>query len=383
MMKTSLTSRREFLQRAAATSMLPAASMLTAASPIRSCCASGSPLPSSGSRFAYIGSASSLHLFSIRGRQWTHAQQIDCEAPVSLVAHPTLPLLYALNEVSRFQNLPCGSITAYRIDPHSGELNLCHRQALSLSAIMPRQIAIHPDGKSIAVAISGGGSYNLLPVSGHGTLGRPVSILKATGRGPIADLQESSHPQSLLFDPTSKRLITADLGNDKINVLSATDGLQFLKQHPASPGSGPKHLAMHPSSNWIYAASSLDDSLAIYPYEPISGRLSRPTGILHGGFQDALVIHPCGKYLYAAGNGHITAWGIHQGQSGSSHLERLQLLANDAPSVSAMSLSSNRQQLGIAASSGVSTLEINATTGHLGQQQVVADLQNPRCLLLA
>src|SRR5882757_9137268 len=195
LMKPTLWSRRTFVQGMGYAS-LGAAGLRGLAT------GRGNAAPS----FAYVGYGGRLgqgiQVFAIRGERWTPTQTIAVEHPSSLALHPNQQFLYAISEIDSYQGLPSGAITAYAVAPDNGHLTLLNRQALSMSATMPRHLAIAPDGRSLVVAIHGGGAYNVLPIGADGHLERVAGILKETGSGPKSKHQDASHPQMLMFDTT-------------------------------------------------------------------------------------------------------------------------------------------------------------------------------------
>src|SRR5258708_6139437 len=120
-------------------------------------------------------------------------------------------------EVDEYEGLPLGTVEAYAINGVNGTLKLVNRQRLSLSATAPRHAAISPDGRALVVAVHGGGAYNVLPLGKDGSVGAVSGILKETGSGPH-DKQRSAHPQMVVFDHAG-RVVTADLGSDRLSVL--------------------------------------------------------------------------------------------------------------------------------------------------------------------
>ena len=85
-------------------------------------------------------------------------------APSSLALDASERFLYAVNEVDEYEGLPSGTVEAYAIDAADGTLTFVNRQSLSLSATAPRHAAVSPDGRSLVVAVHGGGAYNVLPL---------------------------------------------------------------------------------------------------------------------------------------------------------------------------------------------------------------------------
>ena len=210
-MKQSLAmDRRRFVQMAGGASLLAALCS-------RPGWAAGLGASTRTAKFAYIGGARGIHVYSIAANEsFIEQQTIASSVPVAMAINDGN--LYVANGISEYDSLPRGSVEAYAIDAVAGRLELKNRVPLSLSGTLPRDLAVAPDGRSIVVAVHGGGAYNLLPVLEDGSLGRVSWILKETGSGPH-ELQASAHPSAVLFDPVG-RVLTADQGSDRLSVLS-------------------------------------------------------------------------------------------------------------------------------------------------------------------
>jgi len=268
------------------------------------------------------GSEQGIQVFAVRGESWVPTQTIASNSPSFLTLHPSQRFLYAINEVDNYQGLPSGAIEAYAIDPQHGHLTLLNRQPLSLSGIMPRHMAVSPDGNNVVVAVHGGGAYNVLPIGSEGHLGRVSGIAKETGSGPNEEHQEASHPQMVMFDTSGRHLLGADLGSDRLSVFTLDDGkLAVRNRNAAQPGSGPRHMALHPSGDLLFVANELDASVSCFRYDPMNGEIlerlhhvaSLPNDLYRKNV-GTLAIHPSGRFLYtpnrSLASGHLLANGI-------------------------------------------------------------------------
>jgi 6-phosphogluconolactonase len=218
--------------------------------------------------------------------------------------------LYVANGVSQFENLPRGSVTAYAIDGPTGRLEQINQVPLSLSATMPRDFAIAPDGRSLVVAIHGGGAYNVVSIETDGRLGRVTGILKEVGSGPHP-LQAAAHPSAVVFDRQG-RLLTADMGADKLSALALSDGeLCVISRCEVRAGSGPGGIAFHPDGRRVYVANALDGSLSGFDYEASGGLGHRQTvRVSMHGDTAVLAMHPSGEVLYSSHGHELETWGI-------------------------------------------------------------------------
>lgn len=332
-------------------------------------------------RFAFVGVMGTIpgvHVYAIDGEMWRLQQIVSSEAPISLALHPSGQSLYVLNEVSDYRGLPRGSVEAYRVNAETGQLNLLGREGLSLSATMPRHLAVAPDGKTVVVAVHGGGAYNRLPILADGSLGRVDGILKETGCGPVAEHQETAHPQTVLFDTSGKRVIVADLGCDKVNVLLMEDGLEVLARHNMPAGSGPQHLALHPAGHLLFVAHALDGSLAGFVYDASAGKIMHQVWQAHGEYGDALAMHPAGDFLYTAGGGVVTAWRI-EPAIGALHSVQSRGISGN---IHGMTVHSDGRQLMALTSKGILEIGVDTDSGHLAEPALAVPVSGARSIAL-
>jgi 6-phosphogluconolactonase len=344
----------------------------------------GNPIGSKRSRFAFVGAmgrSPAVHVYAIDGELWTLQQTIASEAPASLALHPSGESLYVLNEISEYRGLPSGMVAAYRLDAKTGQLALLGRQSLSLSATMPRHIAVAPGGKNLVVAVHGGGAYNLLPILPDGRVGGVCGILKETGCGPIAEHQDTAHPQAVLFDTTGRRVITADLGNDRVSVLSLEDTLRVQERHTMPAGSGPRYLALHPSGHLLYVAHALDGSISGFAYDAHTGKIGEQLAQIRGEFGGPLSIHPTGNFLYAVSKDEVTAWRIDNITGPLRPLQSRDIgNALEINDVRGMIILANGSQLAALTSDGIMTMQVDPVSGRLGGSSHLAFVPDARCI---
>ncbi len=393
-MKASLPwSRRRFLQTAGCTSLGIISTSMGLPASADSRQHRAIPIP----RFAYVGygnDADPLHeigVFAIDGDRWIQVEAIPSRHPSSLVLHPIRPYLYVANEVDQHEYLPSGTVEAYRIDERNGRLTLLNRQALSLSATLPRHLAISPDGTALVAAVHGGGAYNVLPIRDDGSVGRVAGILKETGAGPDVEHQRSAHPQMTIFDGTGQ-LLCADMGSDRLSVLHLHKRrFGVSSRGAAQSGSGPHQLALHPDNRLLFVAGALDASVTSYRYHQEGGRIAQPLhrvslvrGQSHKTCGTALMaMHSSGKYLYTAlrnslGDG-VTVWHI---CAKTGALRPLQTADTKGEGLHAMIVSPDSGKL-LALNrreGAVISWNISGTDGRLGQAAQVAQVTAPMSL---
>jgi 6-phosphogluconolactonase len=328
--------RRSFMQMVGSSGLLSLAGAVPAFGAVAS-------EPAQQPRFAYVASSKKgsqgIHVFAITGARWTSTHFVASQAPSALALSPDKRTLFAANRVRRYRNLPTASVESYRIEAGSGRLTLINRQPLALSAIHPEHLAVSPDGKYLAVSATGGGSYNVLPIAEDGSLQPVAALRKELGMGTHPVYQASSRPQQIAFDGAG-RLLTTDLGTDRVSVFELADGDLLLKQRTqTAPESGPGMVAITGGHSHLFVGNALDGTIATYTYDEATGDLSLQQNsvrtVTSAGLQLAsLSMHPRRRVLYSAargnGAGSLTAWEFNPESGSLQHVARVHLLGEPA-----------------------------------------------------
>jgi 6-phosphogluconolactonase len=304
MAKMAALDRRRFLQLAGSTSLLTVSGTRL-----------GWAAPQPAARFAYVGTESAIHVYSLSAVHSLSAVPGLRPLQTIAAAHPTAmvvanQMLYVANGISRLDNLPRGSVEAYTLDRRTGQLTLIQRVPLSLSGTEPRALAMAPDGRSLVVAIHGGGAYNILSIEDDGRLGGVTGIVKEFGAGPHS-LQASAHPSAVVFDRRGK-VLTADLGADRLSVFTLADGsMTAMCRTELKAGSGPSCIALRPDGKRVYVAHALDGSLSSFRYQS-DGTLNHMETIPASweGTSTTIAMHPCGTVLYSSHGRGLQTWKI-------------------------------------------------------------------------
>jgi 6-phosphogluconolactonase len=333
-------------------------------------------LSSPPSRFAYVASGDgAVHVFRVRGDQWTNIQRVASRAPTCVLLSPSGRTLYVSNELKIHEGLPRGTVEVFRIDPLDGRLTLSQRRPLSLSATSPRNMALSPDGKLLAVAAYGGGIYNVFSVAENESLGQQPSIFKDTGCGGDPQLQGAAHPHSLVF-ASSGRLVASDFGSDRLSVFAVEGGrLQRIAQRATGSGSGPGATVLHPDGSLLYAWHELAGMLVCYHYDALSGTVGEVVQrvSLPGPSAGRLAMHPSGRMLY-------TSQGVWQIDSSSGRLRRTQHVASNATQFSA---APGGESIYILDGAGaVHQVPADRVTGELHSTARVAFVNEPRSIAI-
>ena len=181
-------------------------------------------------------------------------------SPSFLAIHPSRDFLYAVNEIDTFEGKPGGSVSAFMIDRASGRLNQLNRAGSGGAG--PAHVTIDPAGRNVLVANYGGGSVAVLPLEDDGRLKPASAVVQHTGSSVDPGRQKEPHAHSINVDAAGRFAYAADLGIDKVMVYKFDSGKGTLTpgEPPfaaVTPGSGPRHFAIHPSGGFAYVINEM------------------------------------------------------------------------------------------------------------------------------
>jgi 6-phosphogluconolactonase len=251
----------------------------------------------------------------VTGELSTPVLAAETARPSFLALHPTRPLLYAVGEVSTFQNQKAGAVNAFSIDPATGMLALLNQQPSGGGG--PCHLVVDRTGQHVLVANYGGGSVASLPIDKEGKLGPATSVIQHAGSSVNKARQNEPHAHSINLDAGNRFAVAADLGIDKLLVyrFDAAKGTLAANDPPfceVSPGAGPRHFAFHPAGRFAYVINELHSTVTALAFdadrgalEPIQTLSTLPEGEKVPGNSTAEVqVHPSGKFLYGSNRGH-------------------------------------------------------------------------------
>ena len=249
-----------------------------------------------------------------RGTLTSISTGMDVTNPSFLVFHPNHLFLYSVNEQEK------GGASALAVDQRTGALAFLNRQPTYGAA--PCYLSLDSTGKWLLAANYMGGNLTVLPVLNDGRLGPPTDLVQHYGKGVNKSRQEAPHAHSILFDPSGRFVLAADLGIDRIMVyrLDTQRGKLIPHDPPyvsANPGSGPRHMAFHLSGGYLYVANELDSTVTVYTWDsekgvlyPIQTLPTLPESTSLSNIVADIHLTPSGKYLYVSNRGHDSLAGF-------------------------------------------------------------------------
>ena len=244
----------------------------------------------------------------------------EAKNPSFIEIHPSGKYLYAVSESGA-----AGTVSAYTINPDTGDLKYLNRQPSSGSG--PCHVNIDHAGKNVLVANYGSGSASVIPITTDGKLAEPTGFVQHEGssvacRGRPAlgsragSPRHDPHAHSINVSPDNRFAFVADLGIDKVIIykLDVEKGT-IVANDPAfakvKPGAGPRHFTFGADGRYAYVINELDGTVTAFAYEPASGALTEiqtittlPDGFAGSNSCAEVRVHPSGRFLYGSNRGH-------------------------------------------------------------------------------
>ena len=302
---------------------------------------------------AYVGSYTSaidggsngkgIYRFEMDARTGAFTKQklvAETPNPSWIVIHPSKKYLYSVNEIV---NQESGSVSAFAIDPTSGDLTPLN--VVSSEGRGPAHMSLDASGKYAFVANYAGGTFAVVPIVEGGRLAAAIDVHRdsdsvgarsATNSPPgsfAISGHDAPHAHMIAADPGNRYVLAVDLGQDRIYVyrfdaatgkLKLSEGTSFVS-FPS--GDGPRHFVFHPNGRWIYALDEESSTVAFFQYDAMQGTLALqqtisclPAGFAGTNFTSEVVISPDGRFLYAANRLHDTIAICSIGSSGELKL---------------------------------------------------------------
>lgn len=190
---------------------------------------------------------------------------LELAASSFVIAHPDLPLLYAVSETDS-------------TEVHVIDITERDRPRLVDSMATGGQSGCHlmlsRDALTLYVSHYTSGDLAVVPLSAAGAFAvdAPSQILRHEGSGPRQDRQESSHIHFAGYAPGESHVLVADLGTDQLRAYAIEQDGSLADAGIASklpPGSGPRHFAVR--DQLIYVVCELDHQLRTLRWDGPTG----------------------------------------------------------------------------------------------------------------
>ncbi|CAM5767670.1 6-phosphogluconolactonase [Labrys miyagiensis] len=213
-----------------------------------------------------------------------------------------------------------GTVSAYAIDPATGNLSYINKQPTlgSIAAhdsrdrtgnfLLVANYSLMPESELPNKAIA------ILPIREDGGLKPPVSDATHSGTGPDPERQERPHPHCVRTTPDNRYVVVSDLGLDLLVIYrfdSQTGGISRAGAASLPPGAGPRHFVFHPRGQFLFVANEMGSSVTSFTFEAEQAKLTAiatvstlPESAGTESYCAEIAISADGAYLYVANRGH-------------------------------------------------------------------------------
>lgn len=173
----------------------------------------------------------------------------------------------------------------------------------------PCYISIDSKSRYAMVANYSSGSLSVLPIDRDGSLQPPMQLIQQYGSSVNSNRQQSPHVHTAIFSPQEKYVVIADLGTDMVKAYPFKPenklplDTQKIISIKSMPGTGPRHIAFHPTINTFYVMGELTGKVSVHAFK--KKRIVRlqtiqgDTTSKQPGSAD-IHVHPNGRFLYAS-----------------------------------------------------------------------------------
>lgn len=323
--------------------------------------------PTASAGTLYIGTyGAGIHSasYDVAGKLTATGVLTGVEDPSFLVRRDRF--LYAVNEQ------PAGGVTAAAIDA-AGNLAVLNRQPSKGSA--PCHLGVVDN--HIVSANYGSGDLAVHPIMPDGSLGQQSDLVRHDGASP--------HAHQVVV--AGEYLLAVDLGADSIYTYTLADR-KLTRRHQATltPGSGPRHLALHPSGGYAYVANELDSTITVCRYDggrltPLSTLSTIPPAAPQN-FPAEVITSTDGRFVYLTNRGHnsIAVFAI-EGDGASLRLLATPSCGGDWPRHCTLDPSGGLMFVANQRSNTVTTFAVDQTTGLLTHTSTF-DIPAPACVTM-
>jgi 6-phosphogluconolactonase len=323
------------------------------------------------------------------------AETTEIANPTYLAIVASRGLLYATSEVF---GEPEGLVSAYRIDPESGTLELINRQPTRGS--LTAHCNIDQQATTVFVANYAHETTGEIPgrhvasftVLDNGALSAVSSEFAHAGSGPKLDRQSVPHAHCVVPSPDNRFAIVTDLGTDELITyrINADNGRLEASHTPAlrmTAGAGPRHFVFHPDGVTAYVVNELDSTVCCLSYAPMKGGLRwlETVDALPGnpgaGQPADLQISPDGRCLYASIRGEDVI-GIYKLAEGTGKIASASVrrAGGKTPRSFALSPSGRFMLVALQDSDRLAVFRIDPSTGEPAEEVDTVEVGTPMCV---
>lgn len=228
------------------------------------------------------------------------------ENPSFLTVDKNKSHLYAISETAN------GEVVSYRIKENQGIIDELNRVPTKGG---PCYLEIDENDHTLYTANYGNGSVIVHSLKETGEIGNEISFYQSFSE------QSDSKMHAIRKIPHTSYYIATDLGLNKLCFFKydqSTGKFIFLFDEKVPDGSGPRHIAFHPTLEVFYIVNEFNSTILTYSYDKkLNVKLCQVLPTIADDFQHEnygadIHVTMSGKFVYASNRGHdsITAYKV-------------------------------------------------------------------------
>jgi len=258
------------------------------------------------------GKGQGIHILKWNEADQSLSEHMVIKGPINpsyIALHPSMDIVYTVNEIADNTTENIGLVQAYKFDLEGMSYGKISEQSSMGDA--PCHISISEDGRFLFVANYVGGSIATYRIGEDGSISEPVGSYINEKTTPTTPRQEAGHAHMIRPIPNSSNFLVSDLGTDELLTFRFLKDGSIQKKHSivTKQYGGPRHFDFHPTKPIVYALNELSPSITAIVLEnsipqSIIQQLEIP--IKKEGdpvYSSAIKAHPNSKTLYAATRG--------------------------------------------------------------------------------
>lgn len=293
-------------------------------------------------------------------------------------------LIYAINEVSKFNGIDGGGLTTLKYEGNFEKIEKVNELPVPNGG--PCFISLTPDNGYLLIANYGGGSVAVVRLDENGLPERVCDTIIYKG---IAG--KKSHAHMILSDPAGKRIYVTDLGLDRIMIytLNKSSGrlLPFIETGISLPdGTGPRHFVFNETGTKMYVMGELNSTVTVFDVSDKEGLIAlqivSTLSENYKGPNSSADIHigKSGQYLYGSNRGENSIVTFRIGKEGLLTLAGHSSCGGNWPRNFTIDPSGKFLLSGNQRSDDISIFRIDRMTGIPEQLTRTVKLNAPACL---
>lgn len=314
----------------------------------------------------------------------------EINGPGFLALHPALNVLYAVGNLERTP-----VVAAYSIAGTGESATLTLLDSAPIGDGGAAHVSVDPTGKMLLTAQYGGGSTAAFKLDEQGKIIQQTALINHEGgSGVVEDRQNASHAHWTGFSPDNKFAFVPDLGLDRVVIYKVDLNEASLEPHgfgEVPPGGGPRHMKFSTNGKWIYVLNELALSVSVFDYDAATGTMTIKQTIPTVSEQEKaqeqfkscseIVVHPSGKFVYAANRGHDTVTVFKVAEDGTLTEVQNEHVRGATPRNINLDPSANWLLAGGQDSHTLACFAVDPATGKITYNRSIINTPAPICIL--